>query len=163
VVLLFSRRAASARGALARLLGPVQRNQTTRDAYTPCGDCWWRGNPMGLPLHRTRRRCAPVMWSDVVFTHRGCRLRPEQIPGTSACLQRKQIQRSLRQTLVWSAAPRLFAFNFEGAAFHLARSDAVDARPRKNRVRIVPSPSTRPNSLNAKKGINVTKVIRHLA
>ncbi len=85
---------------------------------------------MGLPLHRTRRMCAPVMWSDVVFTSRVCRLihaaailasfllpwtlrkrvwsmdqsclpcrkdarspavcmRPDQIPGTSACPQSK--------------------------------------------------------------------------
>src|SRR6266568_8842271 len=55
----------------------------------------FQGNPMGLPLHRTRRMCAPVMWSDVVFTSRVCRLRTDQIPGTSACPQSKQIPRSL--------------------------------------------------------------------
>jgi hypothetical protein len=76
----------------------------------------FQGNPMGLPLHRTRRMCTPVMWSDVIFTSRVCRLRPDQIPGTSACPQSKQIPRSLRQTLLWMEAPRLFAFNFEVAA-----------------------------------------------
>src|SRR5215510_15220401 len=35
VVLLFSKLAASAPGALSRLLGLVQRNPTTRDSYTP--------------------------------------------------------------------------------------------------------------------------------
>ena len=34
----------------------------------------FQGNPMELPLHRTRRMCAPVMWSDVVFTSRVRRL-----------------------------------------------------------------------------------------
>ena len=33
--------------------------------------------------------CAPVMSSDVVFTSRVCRLRLDQIPGTSACPQSK--------------------------------------------------------------------------
>ena len=60
--------------------------------------------------------CAPVMWSDVVFTSRVCRLRPDQIPGTSARPQSKQLPRSLRQTLVWIEAPRPLAFNFEIAA-----------------------------------------------
>jgi len=76
----------------------------------------FQGKHTGLPLYRTRRMCAPVIWSDVVFTSRVCGLRPDQIPGTSACPQSKQIPRSLRQTLLWIEAPRLFAFNFEVAA-----------------------------------------------
>jgi hypothetical protein len=38
------------------------------------------------------------------------------MPGTSVCPQSMQIPPSLRQTLLWSEVPRLFALNFEVAA-----------------------------------------------